>query len=104
MRSCLFRDGEADLLGERLFDLDGVLEADRLGEVLALLARHEHGHILALLLGNLLALGFWHLQRGRGWEHVEQGCRVADLALTFLETLTGTCLQDSLGTSWHFLS
>ena len=61
MTSCLFRDGEADLLGERLFDLDGVLEADRLGEVLALLARHEHGHILALLLGNLLALGFWHL-------------------------------------------
>ena len=63
MTSCLFRDGEADLLGERLFDLDGVLEADRLGEVLALLARHEHGHVLALLLGNLLALGFWHLQR-----------------------------------------
>ena len=65
MRSCLFRDGEADLLGERFLDLDGVLEADRLGEVLALLARHEHGHILALLLGNLLAFGFGHLQRER---------------------------------------
>ena len=64
MRSCLFRDGEADLLGERLFDLDGVLEADRLGEVLALLARHEHGYVLALLLRNLLALCLGNLKKG----------------------------------------
>ena len=56
MLSFLLWHGEADLLGERLFDLDGVLEADRLGEVLALLAGHEHGHVLALLLRNLLTL------------------------------------------------
>ena len=61
--SCLFRDGEADLLGEGLFDLDGVLEADRLGEVLALLARHEHGYVLALLLRNLLALCLGNLKQ-----------------------------------------
>ena len=60
--SCLFWHGEADLLGEGLFDLDGILEADCLGEVLALLARHEYRDVLTLFLRNLFAFGLRNLQ------------------------------------------
>ena len=46
-----------------LFDLDGVLEAHRLREVLALLLRHVHRDVGALLGGDRLAPCLWDLKR-----------------------------------------
>ena len=52
----------ANFLRDLLGDVDGVLGADGLGEVLAGLPRNEDGHVGALLVRNLLALRLWDLE------------------------------------------
>ena len=50
----------------RSLDLDRVLEADRLGKVLALLLGHVDRGVGALLRGHGLALGLGNLEQN-GW-------------------------------------
>ena len=57
-----YRIGEKELSHHRSLDLDGVLEADRLGEVLALLLGHVDRGVGALLRGHGLALGLGNLE------------------------------------------
>ena len=56
----------ANFLRDLLGDVDGVLGADGLGEVLAGLSRNEDGHVGALLVRYLLALRLWDLEMTLG--------------------------------------
>ena len=54
-------------LSHQSLDLDGVLEADCFGEVLALLLGHVDRGVGALLRGHGLALGLGNLKDGWIW-------------------------------------